>query len=308
MVFDSLGIICENVVPAYLQSRGRREYTYGNARIETLAIFAQSVYLIFASVYVCKEAVEHILLSHGEGHHHHRGDDTNFGIDLPILSILLASATLIATSVGFENNGRIMNATSNRLPSIPALLQSFRQPHRASLARLEPHPTTVLGKTISNPYTVTPVVTAFSLLGLWSLIDAAQQRSVDLFLSALLSFVTFKVAYPAALALGKVLLQTAPERGTSSGTMEAFLRVMRDLERHPQVLHLPPPHVWQLIPSADLSSTLVATLELHVPKELDDDSILDLTHWAWERCVGALGGQGQGALAAAEVTIGIVRG
>ena len=50
-----------------------------NARLETLAVFAQSIYLIFASVYVCKEAVEHMLLSHGEGHHHHRGDDTDLG-------------------------------------------------------------------------------------------------------------------------------------------------------------------------------------------------------------------------------------
>ena len=37
--------------------------------------FAQSVYLIFTSVYVCKETVEHSLLSHGEGHHHHAGDE-----------------------------------------------------------------------------------------------------------------------------------------------------------------------------------------------------------------------------------------
>lgn len=50
-----------------------------NARLETLAVFAQSIYLIFTSVYVSKEAVEHMLLSHGEGHHHHRGDDAEFG-------------------------------------------------------------------------------------------------------------------------------------------------------------------------------------------------------------------------------------
>ena len=37
--------------------------------------FAQSVYLIFTSVYVCKEAVEHLLLSVGDGHHHHPGDE-----------------------------------------------------------------------------------------------------------------------------------------------------------------------------------------------------------------------------------------
>ena len=46
-----------------------------NSRIETLMTYAQSVYLLFASVYVCKETVEHLLLSSGEGHHHHSGDE-----------------------------------------------------------------------------------------------------------------------------------------------------------------------------------------------------------------------------------------
>ena len=46
-----------------------------NARIETVITFAQSVYLMFASVYICKETVEHFLLSAGEGHHHHYGDE-----------------------------------------------------------------------------------------------------------------------------------------------------------------------------------------------------------------------------------------
>lgn len=48
-----------------------------NSRVEALAAYAQAVYLLFASVYVCKETVEHLLLSagEGEGHHHHHGDE-----------------------------------------------------------------------------------------------------------------------------------------------------------------------------------------------------------------------------------------
>jgi divalent metal cation (Fe/Co/Zn/Cd) transporter len=52
-----------------------------DARVETLALFAQAIYLLFAAVYVCKETVEHLLLSYGqegrEGHHHHAGDDAS---------------------------------------------------------------------------------------------------------------------------------------------------------------------------------------------------------------------------------------
>lgn len=49
--------------------------SHRHARIETLMMYAQAVYLLFASVYVCKETVEHLLLSSGEGHHHHHGDE-----------------------------------------------------------------------------------------------------------------------------------------------------------------------------------------------------------------------------------------
>lgn len=47
------------------------------ARLLTLLAFAQSVYLMFSAVYVCKETIEHVLLSAGdaEGHHHHAGDE-----------------------------------------------------------------------------------------------------------------------------------------------------------------------------------------------------------------------------------------
>jgi len=43
--------------------------------LETVALFAQVVYLMFSAVYVFKETFEHVLLSAGEGHHHHSGDE-----------------------------------------------------------------------------------------------------------------------------------------------------------------------------------------------------------------------------------------
>ena len=123
--------------------------------------------------------------------------------------------------------------------------------------------------------------------------------------------------------------------------MEAFLRAMREVERHPQVVHLPAPHIWQLTPSSIASSSisssstsskvpstttsnlnvksdsLVVTMELHVKEDLGDDDVLLLTNWAWERCVSALGSLkdvkgasagGGGGGGVPEVTVGIVRG
>ncbi|KAG8892655.1 hypothetical protein FRB99_002554, partial [Tulasnella sp. 403] len=123
------------------------------------------------------------------------------------------------------------------------------------------------------------------------------------------------VAYPTAVALAKVLLQTAPERGLPGGQMESFLRVMRELEQHSQIVHLPAPHLWQLTPvpprlkdttghhsspyraDHDLlneEGTLVATVQLHVRKDLDDADVLELSSLVWERCTRALGVSGAG--------------
>ena len=98
VVFDAMGVAVSRVVPGWLAMRSdaktkvRRPYGCvfsfypvrsvtlmgdgRNARVETVLMFAQAVYLMFASVYVCKEAVEHLLLSwgaHGHGHGHGGG-------------------------------------------------------------------------------------------------------------------------------------------------------------------------------------------------------------------------------------------
>jgi len=64
-----------------------------------------------------------------------------------------------------------------------------------------------------------------------------QHRPADLILASFIALVTFKVSYRACTVLGTVLLQTSPVRGLSSGRMESFLRVMREVG----LLLLPPP-------------------------------------------------------------------
>jgi len=85
---------------------------------------------------------------------------------------------------------------------------------------------------------------------------------------------------------------------------------MRELERHPEVVHVPPPHLWQLSPPSTGTvatgklpmESLVVTLELHIRDDLDDESVILMTRWAWDRVTTALGGKG-----ACEVTVGVVR-
>ncbi|KAI0705385.1 hypothetical protein C8Q76DRAFT_860798 [Earliella scabrosa] len=344
VVFDAFGVALGHILPNYLarpSMQAEAQRPYGNARVETVMTFAQSVYLIFTAVYVCKETVEHILLSSGEGHHHHHGDEATsvLGIEFPVTLLFITLISLVSTSVFFNNNAKLVSTAGNRIPPLASLLPP-RSRYRAS-ALTYPAP---LVNLLTNPYALAPVSFALSVLFTASSIPPRQHRAFDLVLAGVETVVTFNIAYRAAVALGAVLLQTSPARGLAGGRMEAFLRAMREIERHPQVLHLPAPHIWQLTPSLAVSDadsggslysssssssasaaaaaaelekaqgpaqSLVVTLELHVRHDLEDGEVLKLTRWAWERCVHALhfgtrggeGGEGE-----AEVTVGIVKG
>jgi hypothetical protein len=70
-------------------------------------MFAQAVYLMFSSVYVCKETVEHLLLSAGgvEGHHHHHTDE-----DAGLYVFQLTEGELYVNSRTLQN--RVSNISS----------------------------------------------------------------------------------------------------------------------------------------------------------------------------------------------------
>lgn len=316
---------------------------FGNARIETVAMFAQCVYLMFSSVYVCKETVEHLLLSagSGEGHHHHHGDEepTTLGIEFPVFLVFITLLSLLCTAVFFDNQAKLVSTTGNHIPPLRTLIRDTlsRYPSSPSVNRSFYHPpTSPLEMILTNPFILAPISFCVAILLAAAFLPLLHYRKFDLMLAAVETVVTFNVAYRASVVLGTVLLQTSPERGLSGGRMEAFLRAMKEVERHPQVLHLPAPHIWQLTPSlldapsaypfssaaspssprphpsTGITQSLVVTMELHVRQDLADDDVLELTKWAWERCVNALHfGMGRGAgdgRAEAEVTVGVVRG
>lgn len=161
-----------------------------------------------------------------------------------------------------------------------------------------------MARVFANPYVLSPLVFGGSITAAALVVPSEYHTTADLLLAGLITVVTSNVAYAAANVLGTVLLQTSPPRGTASGRMEAFLRAMREVERHPQIVHLPAPHIWQLSPTGKGGrggGTVVATIELHVRADLADEEALRLTKWAHDRASGALAGEG-------EVTVGVVRG
>jgi len=68
---------------------------------------------MFSAVYVCKETVEHVLLSAGEaGHHHHADDESaSTGLELPLTLIFITLFSLLGSALLFDNNSEILNIT-----------------------------------------------------------------------------------------------------------------------------------------------------------------------------------------------------
>ncbi|KAI6111651.1 hypothetical protein EDD16DRAFT_1607300 [Pisolithus croceorrhizus] len=343
VVFDAVGVAGPALIAYHASAVGSG--MYGPARGETTLLFAQCVYLMFAGIYVAKEAVEHLLLAagsgahahghgggganSGDGHHHHWGDERpeNLGLQFPVFLILLALLTLAGTTAVFGQHDVLVDITNKHIPSP---LDLFRRHQHVRLVR--------------NPYVLPPILFCVAILGAELVLDVAHYAPFDLGLASLQVVVMIHVAYAACVVLGGVLLQTAPSivpattvgiRGP--GKIEAFWRAVREIERHEHVVHLPAPHVWQVIPPGQprsvecsvrprrhtitgnhiaLSPTLIITLSPVVRKDLPDLEVLALTQWASSRVYGAFG-YGSGTLgtndrrseiSGVEVTVGVVRG
>lgn len=81
----------------------------------------------------------------------------------------------------------------------------------------------------SNPFTLTVMVFSSSLAIASLLIPAQQLAPLDKVVALLQSIAMFYIAYPAAIATGKALLQTAPPTYEYGGAMNNLRRVLEEV-------------------------------------------------------------------------------
>ncbi|CAE6514094.1 unnamed protein product [Rhizoctonia solani] len=297
VVFDAMGVGM-GVVGRELALGGAMGETvgkpFGSLRLETTLMFSQAVYLMFAAVYTCKETVEHMLLAAGSSHHHHSGDDEAYspeGLLFPNMLLVISAACMLLTGIAFTTHERLVAAIGPDLPTLSSLFSQSRSSssHSPEKSRSQSHydNRSKWIRLIDNPFSAAPIGFALTLLGVSLFINSTEHRSLDLALAGAETLLTWAIAYPTAVSLGKVLLQTAP------AGLEGLDRVVRELERHPHISRPPAPKVWQLTPG----SALVATMELHIRRGVDDADVLALTRYAYERCVAVVGrGGGPGGV------------
>ncbi|ORY73821.1 cation efflux family-domain-containing protein [Leucosporidium creatinivorum] len=306
---------------------------FGSRRLITLSHFSQAIYLLFSAVYVCKESVEHVLLlhggndeegAHGAGHGGMGHGDAGMvgsnaaagpeeGIILPIVLLSLSALFSLISAIALRNHQSLANAVA------PSGLSLTRSRTRAT----EPS----LLDAVTNPFTATVLVFSVGLVVSAHTIPGIQLAPLDKVVALLQSIAMFYVAYPAAVATGQVLLQTSPPG--QSAQMSAIESGVRDIENHPLVVEVKPPHIWQLTPhsatapssntssstssklSAD-ASPLIATLVITVRPDASDSDILTITQLARDRCgpalkLGGEGGKGAAGTEGGELTVQVVR-
>lgn len=161
------------------------------------------------------------------------------------------------------------------------------------------------------------------------------------------TILAFWLAYPASIAFGKVLLQTAPPQDAIPSL--ALKKAIREVESHPSVTRVSRPHIWQLTPhspshkSAQVtptrprpisratshynrrerseksgdwsdsagSSILVSNIVVHLRADVESGKVIEVTRMAYEAFDNALGSRRCGhkwAMRGGELSVMVMRG
>lgn len=283
VVFDALGILNE-VLAQWIGSA--KEATqierdsqklasaYSSHRVSILLNFVQTIYLLFAAVYVCKESIEHVLLegtpdiggataavgedgsfivapAGGSGHHHHDSPVDARQASLPTILLTISVIACLFANRFLSNHARLVAASGLSTTAI-----SSRPNRRHSRTQSVLVSTTNLAgpllSLLSNPFSLTVLFFSSTLLFATLTMSPFQIVALDKVLAGLESVAMWYVALPASKVLGKILLQTAPnvnteDDGGRSQTVQ-LLRAAKALEEHPLISHIARPFIWQLTP------------------------------------------------------------
>ncbi|SPO30418.1 uncharacterized protein UTRI_06348 [Ustilago trichophora] len=352
VVFDAMGILSSALSDWALEweqhasdqrrRSGKTEGTtmkrpYGMHRVSTLLHFVQTIYLLFASVYVLKESVEHALLEGGgssnvigaegglvesaSGHDHsHAHAEHPVGILMPNLLLALSLAACVFSNIVMGNHARLVAACGISTAASGGAPGGPRHGRSGSVLMRPSELASPLLALLANPFSLTVLFFSSALLFAGLTMPSIQVAALDKVLAGLESVSMFYVAYPASVALGKVLLQTAPPE--SSPNKQQLKRALKLVEQHPLISYVPPPNLWQLTPptsalvQADRGSgmlsgggasgrgmhfgsktaSLVASVTVFLRAEATDEDCFEMTKWVWEKLAPSVGA-GRGLMA-----------
>ncbi|KAI9619455.1 hypothetical protein H4Q26_014217 [Puccinia striiformis f. sp. tritici PST-130] len=269
VVFDAIGaihqIFIEEVgandgIDRVWESLGRKDsmsnirLPFGRSRLVTLSLFSQSLFLLFSAIYVCKEAVEHMLMSHphaseGTGSGSHLGHSERHQSEMEVSCTLVGSTlALVLFNALVTQNHRSLSQISGREEGV-----SSRQVD------------------ILNPFSTLTLSFGLMIMGAACFISPSQSGKADGLIAILMVFAIIKLVWPVLVLTAQVLLQTAPLSGPDeSGTVVTELeRRLEKLQKDPsraQVLKtylrgIDAPKLWRLTASPDGQQVCALTVQ-----------------------------------------------
>jgi hypothetical protein len=260
VVFDAMGMAINMFSKAEAGWRTLRR-PYGASRLTSLLCFSQSLFLLFAAVYIAKESLETAVLGpgghdHGGSHGHgdHTVGDERYVIftihtlthsPFPLLLLALASIASLFSGAVLGNNRRLLEATGELF-----LPDSY-------LDLVEP------GTFLANPYTLSIAGTTAALLLAGLIMPSSSLRGFDSGMSLALTLLTGALAWPPAVAFAQILLQTAPP--AASGQMKALRSALREVADDRRVLGLGTFRCWAINAGKPVPADVPAAPDAEAP-------------------------------------------
>ncbi|KAI9631239.1 hypothetical protein KEM48_013168 [Puccinia striiformis f. sp. tritici PST-130] len=194
VVFDAIGaihqIFIEEVgandgIDRVWESLGRKDsmsnirLPFGRSRLVTLSLFSQSLFLLFSAIYVCKEAVEHMLMSHphaseGTGSGSHLGHSERHQSEMEVSCTLVGSTlALVLFNALVTQNHRSLSQISAREEGV-----SSRQVD------------------ILNPFSTLTLSFGLMIMGAACFISPSQSGKADGLIAILMVFAIIKLVWP----------------------------------------------------------------------------------------------------------------
>ncbi|OCF34448.1 hypothetical protein I316_03962 [Kwoniella heveanensis BCC8398] len=235
VVFDAMGVAVEMVARAEGQGWSSVRRPYGPSRYISLLYFAQSLFLVFAAVYIAKESLEQVILGagahehavggHGHGNSASEGDERDF----PHFLLFCASASSIFAAGALGNHGKLVDAVGSLF-----LTSSYLSlPFVAKLSSL-----------FANPFSLTIAGASSGILISTLLVPPSALHSLDSFISLVLTILTSALSYPPTVAFAHVLLQTAPPAYQSQ--MLSLRRALKEIKEDRRIVGLGTMRCWTI--------------------------------------------------------------
>ncbi|RKP10572.1 cation efflux family-domain-containing protein [Thamnocephalis sphaerospora] len=191
LLFDAFGVINLLFSRTIRHTRYYMAQTldrpFGRRRVEILFTFANVIFLLFIAIYVTKEGMEHVILTH---HDEHNQTDIS-------LSLLVLTGSLVVTLVSalvFRNHAQIGRLGSSVFASV----------------RRAAGDNDVLKDLLGNPFTVSNLLCCLIALASRVLVTMSEHPGmVDQMLCIAVAAIMLYTAFPAFYALGTIFMQAA---------------------------------------------------------------------------------------------------